>query len=127
MKLTNKQYNFIKYLITIALPAFGTFYFTIAQIWDFERVPGVNGTISAICTFLGLLIVYSSKQYNQSEASKKAEEDDRAVSGDLVVAVDPETGEKALGLAVKGSVDQLTANETVKLNVVLTNTPPTTE
>jgi hypothetical protein len=115
--LSNKAYNFIKYLITIFLPAVGAFYFALAQIWDFPRLPGVNGTINAAIAFLGLLIGYSSKQYKKSGESDPT-------SGDLVVAEDPETGEKGLGLAInRDAFENLGDATKVTLNVVQTKAP----
>lgn len=117
MKLTNKAYNVIKYGITIFLPAVGALYFTLAQVWNFERVPGVNGTINALITFGGLLIGYSSRQYNKTTG---------APDGDLVVKEDPTDGTKYLGLAVNGSsVDDITSKDKVTLQVVnKTDTDP---
>lgn len=108
MKLTNKAYNVVKYMTTIGLPAVGTLYFALAQVWDFHKIAGVNGTINALITFGGLLIGYSSRQYNKTGPG--------APDGDLVVAtVD---GEKYIGLGVNTSLAALTSKDTVRLNVV---------
>lgn len=110
MKLSNKAYNVIKYVITIFLPAVGALYFALAQTWDFQRITGVNGTINALITFGGLLIGYSSRKYRQSGSG---------TDGDLIVQGDPSDGSKYLGLAVNGkSVEELTSKNTVTLQVV---------
>lgn len=114
MTLTDKAYKVIKYTITIFLPAVGTLYFALAQVWDFNRIPGVNGTINAIITFGGLLIGYSTKKYNQN-----AENGPGAPDGDLVVTQDPADGHKYLSLAVNhDSVEEMTNKDQVILNVV---------
>lgn len=107
MKLSNKVYNAVKYIITIFLPAVGALYFALAQVWDFHRIVGVNGTINALITFGGLLIGYSTRKYNQTTG---------APDGDLIVQeVD---GEKYLGLGVNQSIEAMTAKDQVTLNVV---------
>lgn len=109
IKLTNKQYNFIKWFITIFLPAIGALYFALAQTFDFSRIPGVNGTINAIIAFLGIVTGISTAQYN-----KTANQPD----GDLVVQTDPTDGTPYLGLALNTSVQDAVAKDQVKLNVV---------
>lgn len=105
--LNNKAYNFIKYVITIFLPAVGALYFALSQVWDFDRIPGVNGTINAIITFGGLLIGYSSRQYKKS-----------GTDGDLIVMQDA-SGEKHVGLGVNGSsLEDMTNKSLVTLSVV---------
>lgn len=118
MHLSNRAYNVIKWTITIFLPAVGALYYALAEIWDFQRIPGVNGTINAIITFLGLLIGYSSRQYNKSGAGS---------DGELIInEVD---GEKFPALAAKGSsLDDFADKESVTLNVVYNpETPPLPE
>jgi hypothetical protein len=119
--LTNKAYNVVKYLITIFLPAVGALYFALAQVWDFNRISGVNGTINAVITFGGLLIGYSTRQYK-----KTAEAQAGAPDGDLVVTADPVDGHKYLGLVVNhDSVEAMTTKDQVTLNVVdKTSTDP---
>ena len=34
MKMSNKVYDILKYIALILLPALGTFYFAIANIWQ---------------------------------------------------------------------------------------------
>ena len=46
MKLTNKQYDILKWIALIALPAIGTLYFTLATIWGLPYGDQVVGTIS---------------------------------------------------------------------------------
>lgn len=111
IQLSNDAYKIIKYGITIFLPAVGSLYFALAQVWNFDRIPGVNGTINVLITFGGLLIGYSTRQYNKTGAG--------APDGDLIVQADPHDGTKYLGLAVNGdSVEAMTSKNQVTLNVV---------
>ena len=70
MKLSNKAYDILKWIATIALPALGTLYFALSGIWDFPLGEEIVGTITAVDTFLGVLIGISSAQYAKSEGGK---------------------------------------------------------
>ena len=63
--LNNKVYDILKYIAQIVLPAIGTLYFAIAQIWKLPLGEEIVGTITAIDTFLGVLLGISSIQYNK--------------------------------------------------------------
>ena len=70
MKLTNRAYDILKWIATIALPALGTLYFALASIWNFPLGEEIVGTITAVDTFLGVLIGISSAQYAKIEGGK---------------------------------------------------------
>ena len=65
MKMSNKVYDVLKYITQIGLPAIGTLYFTLSNIWGFPYAEEVVGTISAIVTFLGILLGISSAKYKK--------------------------------------------------------------
>lgn len=65
--LSSKTYDIIKWLAQIGLPALGSLYFALAQIWAFPNAEKVVGTIVVIDTFLGALLSFSAKSYNASE------------------------------------------------------------
>ena len=67
MKLSNKAYDVLKWITTIALPATGTLYFTLAGIWGFPYGEQVVGTIVALETFLGIILGISTAQYNKTK------------------------------------------------------------
>jgi hypothetical protein len=48
----------------IVLPALGTLYLTLSGIWGLPYGEAVAGTITAIDTFLGAILMISSKNYN---------------------------------------------------------------
>lgn len=66
--LSSKTYDALKRLAQIGLPAAGTLYFALSQIWGFPHGEQVVGTIVAIDAFLGILLGYSSISYNNSAA-----------------------------------------------------------
>lgn len=63
MTLSNKYYDILKWAAQILLPAFGTLYFALAGIWGLPYAEQVVGTITAIDTFLGVLLGISSASY----------------------------------------------------------------
>lgn len=73
MKMSDKVYDILKWIALYLLPALGTLYFALAGIWNFPYGEQVVGTITAVDTFLGVILGISSAKYEQG----KAEEDDR--------------------------------------------------
>lgn len=63
--MSNKTYDMLKNLTQLVLPALGTLYFTIAGIWNLPYAEQIVGTITAIVTFLGVLLKISSMNYNK--------------------------------------------------------------
>ena len=65
MKMSNKTYDILKYITQIVIPALGTLYFALAGIWGFPYGEQIVGTLTALDTFMGVVLGISSKQYNQ--------------------------------------------------------------
>lgn len=65
MKLSNKAYDILKDLTTIYLPAAGTLYFGLAEIWGFPYAPEIVATVTCVCTFLGACLKISTKLYRE--------------------------------------------------------------
>lgn len=63
--MSNKLYDVLKWIALIFLPACGTLYFALAGIWGFPYAEQVVGTITAVDTFLGVLLGISTLQYNK--------------------------------------------------------------
>lgn len=64
MKLSNKIYDILKWIAQLLLPAIGTLYFAIANIWGLPYGEQVVGTITAVDAFLGVLLGISGARYN---------------------------------------------------------------
>ena len=65
MLMDNKVYDVLKWIAQILLPAIGTLYFALAQIWGFPYAEQIVGTITAIDAFLGVLLGISTYQYRK--------------------------------------------------------------
>lgn len=66
--LSDSAYNVVKKSATIVFPALSALYIALAQIWHFGHVDQVVGTLTALNTFLGVLIQLSKKSYYASSA-----------------------------------------------------------
>lgn len=65
--LNDKTYNVLKWVALVLLPALGTLYFALAGIWGFPYGEQIVGTITAVDTFLGVILGISTVQYNKKE------------------------------------------------------------
>jgi hypothetical protein len=63
--MNNKLYNILKWIAQIVLPALGTLYFAISQIWGLPLGEEIVGTITAVDAFLGALLGISTITYNK--------------------------------------------------------------
>ena len=66
MKLSNKAYDILKWIAQLLLPAVATLYFALAGIWGFPYGEQIVGTITAIDTFLGVILGISTAQYKKA-------------------------------------------------------------
>jgi hypothetical protein len=67
MKISNKAYDILKYIVTIVLPALTTLWLALATIWNLPYGEPIGATMGAITVFLGALIGISSAQYNKEK------------------------------------------------------------
>lgn len=65
--MSNKLYDILKWVAQMILPALGTLYFALSQIWGFPFGEQIVGTITAVDTFLGVVLGLSSVKYNQKQ------------------------------------------------------------
>lgn len=65
MIMSNKVYDVMKWITMYLIPAAGTLYFALAGIWGFPYGEQIVGTLTAIDTFLGVILGISSAKYNK--------------------------------------------------------------
>lgn len=65
--MSNKVYDVLKFIAQIVLPALATLYVTIASLWGLPYPDEISGTVMAIDTFLGAILMISSNQYHKKE------------------------------------------------------------
>jgi anti-sigma-K factor RskA len=101
--LSDKVYDKIKWVVTIALPALGTLYVALSQLWGWGNADQVTATIVVVCTFLGTLLGISSKRYETPTIGElMVVGDDQSV----VVAFDEDPEELSPGATVTFRVGQ---------------------
>ena len=66
MKMSNKVYDVLKWIAMYFLPAIGTLYFALSGIWNLPYGEQVVGTITAVDTFLGVILGISNARYNKN-------------------------------------------------------------
>lgn len=65
--MSNEIYDKLKWIALYFLPAMGTLYFALSNIWSLPYGEEIVGTITAIDTFLGAILGISSARYNEEE------------------------------------------------------------
>ena len=66
MKLSNKVYDILKWVVIIVLPALGTLYAALSAVWGWPYTEEIVTTITAVDTFLGAVLCISTAQYNDT-------------------------------------------------------------
>lgn len=106
--LRDQAYNIAREAAQLWIPAFGTLYFTLAQVWGFLYGEEVVASCVALATFLGVVLKISRVQYNRSDAR---------FQGDLVVYENnPEQGVTQLSIPASELVGR--KEVTLKVNAV---------
>lgn len=65
MIIKGKVYDILKQIAMYWLPALGTLYFTLSGIWGLPYGEQIVGTITAIDTFLGVILGISKSNYKK--------------------------------------------------------------
>lgn len=68
MKIPDKLYDILKWVVIIVLPAIATLYAALSAVWVWPYSDQVVTTITAADTFLGAVLCISTATYNK-EAS----------------------------------------------------------
>lgn len=71
MQMKNETYDLWKKICQYWIPALGTLYFTVAQIIGLPYGEQVVGVLTAIDTFLGVILGISTANYNKGAANDK--------------------------------------------------------
>jgi hypothetical protein len=96
MILSNKVYNYGKFIAQVGLPAFATLFLGIGQLWDVPNTEKVVATIVLLDTFLGVLLQISTRKYNKADSaydgflnSDGVHEDSGLPNLQMVITTDP--------------------------------------
>ena len=65
MKMSNNVFDVLRWVAELLIPALGTLYFALAQIWGWPYGEAIVGTLTAIDAFLGVILGISRSSYHQ--------------------------------------------------------------
>jgi hypothetical protein len=65
--MSNKVYDILKFVAQIIIPALATLYFALAGIWNWPYAEQVVGTLTALDTFLGVILGISTSNYQKGK------------------------------------------------------------
>lgn len=116
--ITGKLYDRLKFLAMVLLPALGTFYFTMGAVWHWPNVEQVIGTITALDTFLGVVLKISNASYDSSKIGPSN------YAGHIAIDTSPE-GKKLYTLNLDGDPHDLDLMKEVTFKIGAPP-PPTT-
>lgn len=113
--LTNSQYNVVKKLVQVIMPAFSTLYFTLSVIWGLPAPDKVLGTIAGVATFLGVTLGISTREFESSGA---------AYDGVVTVTPNPEENTTIYNLQIPTeNLENLGEKKSITLEVNPKNIP----
>ena len=73
---SNRVFDVLKFIAQIGLPAAGTLYFALSQIWGLPYGEQIVGTITALDVFLGAILGVSTAQYKKAMEEQSEQEKD---------------------------------------------------
>jgi hypothetical protein len=106
--LSNSAYDKLKKVTQLGLPAFGSLYFGLSQIWGLPAGEQVVGSVSLLTVFFGAVLGISSKSYNSGE---------NGVAGDFIVDTRPD-GKKVVQLSLDKQPEDIIDQKKIVFNVV---------
>lgn len=67
MKLPDKVYTSLKWIVMIAIPALATAYVGLAPVWGLPEPKKISITANILCAMLGTLLGVSTAAYNNRD------------------------------------------------------------
>ena len=67
MKLPDKVYTSLKWIVMIAIPALATDYVGLAPVWGLPEPEKISKTANILCAMLGTLLGVSTAAYNNRD------------------------------------------------------------
>ena len=67
MKLPDRAYDILKWVVIIVLPALATLYAALSAVWGWPYSQEITTSITAVDTFLGAILCISTASYNANK------------------------------------------------------------
>lgn len=112
--ISGPVYDKLKFLALVIMPALATLYFTLGKLWGFPKIEEVMGSITALDTFLGVILGISTNSYNKSEAKYDGK----------IVITQPDNAPKNFMLEVGVHPDDLETKKEILFKVQSELPPP---
>ena len=127
--MKNKTYDKVKATATLGLPAIGSLYFGLSEIWGLPGTEAVLGTIAVVNTFMGVVLRIWSTAYFNSDAPYDGQivttkTEDGKINYGLELGVDPAEIEKMKAVSFKIQPPSPISGG-MHVNETLQSTPPT--
>lgn len=103
--LSDSVYDKLKEATTKWLPAAGSLYFGLSQIWGFPAGEEVVGSLALLTTFFGVVLGISSTNYQEH------------TDGNVVVERDPGTGKTVFALEYDGDPEEIPSKNRLVFDV----------
>ena len=71
--MSNSCFDTIRFIAEIILPALAALYAALAGIWGWPYAEAIVGTIAAVDTFLGAIVIGLRKAYNKQQEDEEDE------------------------------------------------------
>ena len=71
--MSNKVYDFLKWIVVLVLPAAAALYTTLAGAWNLPAQDQIVATITGIDAFLGAILQISSANYKKTQGNNSGE------------------------------------------------------
>lgn len=104
-----RLYDASKFVALILLPAIGTLYFAVSNIWHLPKAEEVVGTITAVDAFLGVVLGISAKQYGSGGVK---------YGGAIEITTDLENNKTNFMLQLDGPPEDLVTAKDVSFRIV---------
>lgn len=105
--LSDKAYSWIKNTVQLFLPAVSSLYLVLSGVWGLPYAQQIVATLTALATFLGVLLRASTKSYENSDAKYDGR----------VLVFDNEEGQKVFSLELNGDPMKLQSKKSVSFRV----------
>lgn len=65
MKLSDKTYDILKWIVLICIPACATAYVACSSVWGWPLAEEISKTANIVCTLIGALLGISTAEYRK--------------------------------------------------------------
>ena len=109
--LSDALYQKLKFLALVLIPALSTLYFSLGGVWNLPNVTEVIGSMTAVDTFLGVILGLSTRSYNASDAK---------FDGSIVTTTRDDDGVPVtvFSLELNDGIDKLETMESVTFKIL---------